>query len=737
MRGLLDYRLYGAAARAELDAYYTKAERGRAETAGRFDAAAAARGAAAFDPLKKKAFVYDYAAENCEVAVFRSFPFYFEVNAARPRTAWYGGIGLYGFNTCGVDFSPVWELGARYPKLLRLNHFTDFDHRVPGYDRLLRAGLRGIYESAEALNRSETDAGRRQFRETVMRGCLALKRIAERMAGRARALAAEEPDDACRENLLRIASAAAHAPWEPPQTFYEALNTIFFFRETLGSLEGVGLSSFGQLDRMLGPYYERDLADGRITAAGAYDLLAFFLDYTDVRFLGGAQAGLETSTTVMIGGQDETGRPVFNAVTEMILRAYRENGLVNPKLNARVCAASPRAYLLSLARAVSGGGNYLAVENDEANIRILMNSGVSEEDARLYVGCGCQEIVAQGTQSHARAYAYVNLVQIFLDTLYGSASQCEGEGGLERLYAAFLENVTALLRACRDTFAPYDERQFEINPEPLLSATAADCLRAGLDVTQGGARYSHKTFSLAGFGTLCDCFLSLRRFVYEEKAMTLSELCALCAGDFATNRAVQAELRGSRFRYGNDDAEAASFAERLAGALAGAASGMTACVRAGKPVRYGTSLFLYDLFRTFGAVTGATPDGRGRGEPFSRGFGPSDLSDAPLTAAARAAAGVKADRFTDTAVFDMALPAAERGLPDEALADFIAACARLRIPVAQLSVTNRALLEEEYERPGTHRGLTVRVCGYSAPFGLLSREKQRELIGRRQRKTGV
>ncbi len=64
------------------------------------------------------------------------------------------------------------------------------------------------------------------------------------------------------------------------------------------------------------------------------------------------------------------------------------------------------------------------------------------------------------------------------------------------------------------------------------------------------------------------------------------------------------------------------------------------------------------------------------------------------------------------------------------------AAARLRIPVVQLSAANRALLEEAYERPGTHRGLTVRVCGYSAPFGLLSREKQQELIGRRQRKTG-
>lgn len=736
MSGLLNYRPYGAEARAELDAYYTLAERDRAETAARFAAEASACGAAAFGPLKKKIFVYDYAAEHCEVAVFRSFPFYFEVNAARPRTVWYGGIGLYGFDTCGVDFSPLWEFGARHQTLLRFNHFTDFDHRVPGYDRLLRAGLRGIYESAGELNQNETDAGRKAFRETVMRGCLALKRIAGRMAGRAQALAAEESDGACRENLLRIAVTAARVPWEPPQTFYEALNTIFFFRETVGSLEGVGLSSFGQLDRMLGPYYERDLAEGRMTAAEAYDLLAFFLDYTDVRFLRGDQAGLETSTTVMIGGQDETGRPVFNAVTEMILRAYRENGLVNPKLNARVCAASPRTYLLSLARAVGGGGNYLAVENDEANIRILMNSGVSEEDARLYVGCGCQEIVAQGTQSHARAYAYVNLVQIFLDTLYGSAAQCKGEGGMERLYAAFLENVTALLRACRDTFAPYDERQFEINPEPLLSATTDDCLQSGLDVTQGGARYCHKTFSLAGFGTLCDCFLSLRRFVYEEKKLSLSELCELCAGDFAAGRAIQAQLRGSRFRYGGDDAEAASFAERLAGALAGTASGMTACVRAGKPVRYGTSLFLYDFFRTFGATTDATPDGRGRGEPFSRGFGPSDLSDAPLTAAARAAAAVKADRFTDTAVFDAVLPATERGLPDEALADLIAACARLRIPVVQLSAANRALLEEEYERPGTHRGLTVRVCGYSAPFGLLSREKQQELIGRRQRKTG-
>jgi pyruvate-formate lyase len=67
----------------------------------------------------------------------------------------------------------------------------------------------------------------------------------------------------------------------------------------------------------------------------------------------------------MIGGCDPDGNPVYNDVTDMILDAYTDNKLINPKLNARASVRSPRKYIERLAALAMTGNNNLVVENDD------------------------------------------------------------------------------------------------------------------------------------------------------------------------------------------------------------------------------------------------------------------------------------------------------------------------------------------------------------------------------------
>lgn len=77
-----------------------------------------------------------------------------------------------------------------------------------------------------------------------------------------------------RSNLKLIAESAKRCPWEPPKTFYEGLNTIWFIREILGYIDGVSIYAMGRCDAWLYDLYKADISAGRLTVAQARDLVA-------------------------------------------------------------------------------------------------------------------------------------------------------------------------------------------------------------------------------------------------------------------------------------------------------------------------------------------------------------------------------------------------------------------------------------------------------------------------------
>jgi formate C-acetyltransferase len=241
-------------------------------------------------------------------------------------------------------------------------------------------------------------------------------------------------------------------------------------------------------------------------------------------------------------------------------------------------------------------------------------------------------------------------------------------------------------------------------------------------MTDGGARYNHKTFSLVGFGTVCDSLLALRR---AYAAGTQQTLLDAVAQNFEGCEPLRRSLQTGPDRFGHS-AQADEFAAQLADALAQVSRGISSALG----MEWGTSLFTYYCFHGFGARTQATPDGRKAGQPLSR---QSNMADIPaLTTAALSMAAITGAPFNDVHMFDIPLPHsvadADTTLP--ALADFIRTCVALKLPVLQTNVADPATMREERQNPGTHPGLVVRVCGFSAPFAGLSPEMQDEIIAR-------
>ena len=256
----------------------------------------------------------------------------------------------------------------------------------------------------------------------------------------------------------------------------------------------------------------------------------------------------------------------------------------------------------------------------------------------------------------------------------------------------------------------------------MFSCFTADCIRDGRDNADGGARYNNKTFSLVGFGTLCDSLLSLRR-AYKEG--TQEALFEAIHNDFEGNERLRRELWASEDRFGHSE-EADEFAAWLANELAEVSRGILNA----QGIEWRTSLFTYYQFMNFGSATGATPDGRKAHEGFSRQMNMAKIPD--LTTAALSMSRLTRADFNDVGMFDFTLPFTVSGgdKAKQAFADFIRTCIALKLPVVQPNIADVQTMREEHEKKGTHPDLVVRVCGYSAIFGQLNEGTQEEIISR-------
>ncbi|MGD2174313.1 MAG: pyruvate formate lyase family protein [Candidatus Brocadiaceae bacterium] len=733
----------------ELDSFYSTYPTDMSEVEAEMDRVSAEH--PEWGPCRRKAIIYETAAEMCPVKVFRHFPFFYELDTGLTRYRWgshrhdIGGIGAWMMRQPEQRELEQWAAERLQPaRGLGLSHgppVLDFDHHCVGYDNVLEVGLEGIIQQAEQRLKRRVDEKGRDFLEAVIIGNQALIRIAERFAEQAEAMAAHEPEPHVRRRLQRIAGTARRVPARPAETFYEALCTILFMRHVLGGLEGIGESIYGHLDRMLGPYLEHDLDEGRATMDEAEDLLRAFLAMTDVKF-NIREESRETSTTVVIGGCDRDGTPVFNDVTRMVLRAYRDLGLVHPKLHGRLSPEHHPEYFALLAEMVAAGNNVLAIFNDDVIIDANVRMGKAVEDARLYVGGGCQENVLQNTEINSRASIYLNLAHVLLMgfsperwSAYAEPAGIElesyaGAESFEEVRGRFLANLGTVVDQHIDQRNATEKEGWWYNPCPAHSSTMDDCIEDARDMMDGGTRYAGASVSLIGVGTVVDSLQAVKHLVFDAQRLTLGELADALEADFEEQEVLRQYALNRIPKYGQEDEAMREFTAGVFADLARATSGRPN-TRGGL---YEASLFVYRAFMGMGRKTGATPDGRLAGEPLSPGMSPSPLAyhgdGATIGGVLAALDPLDLRDYPVVAVLDVKLPWADAGLQPEVAEAVMQRFLQVGGSVLQLNVVDPAVLRDARDHPERHRDLVVRVSGYSARFTTLPEHIQDEIMER-------
>jgi formate C-acetyltransferase len=217
--------------------------------------------------------------------------------------------------------------------------------------------------------------------------------------------AAEESDPARRAELREIARIVGKVPWEPAETFPEALQALWFTHMLLMAAEsypGPGVSP-GRVDQYLLPYYEADLASGRLTREQAKEWLeCWWIKHNyayDYQGWIGTNQGINSSfgQLITLAGMKSDGSDASNDLTFLMIEVIEEINLLEPKPNIRIHERTPDRLLERIVEVIAHAqGSPFLVNFDEASMAGLRWQGLPEGLLWDYAPVGCLENTLQG-----------------------------------------------------------------------------------------------------------------------------------------------------------------------------------------------------------------------------------------------------------------------------------------------------------------------------------------------------
>ena len=280
-------------------------------------------------------------------------------------------------------------------------------HLAVDYDKLLKVGLKGIREEAQAgkdkLNLAEfSDLKKVYFYDAVLILIDACINFAHRYATLAEEMAVKETDATRKQELMELAHVCRRVPEYPAESFHEAVQSVWFLHLIL-QIESSGHSlSFGRFDQFMYPYFEQDLKTGKITEERALELLenlwlkTFTINKIRSESHTKFSAGSPLYQNVCIGGQKTDGSDAVNDLSFMVLKSVAQLKLTQPNLSVRYHKGVSDVFMKECIEVIKLGFGMPSFNSDEIIIDQFINKGVSREDAMNYSSIGCIEVSIPG-----------------------------------------------------------------------------------------------------------------------------------------------------------------------------------------------------------------------------------------------------------------------------------------------------------------------------------------------------
>ena len=267
--------------------------------------------------------------------------------------------------------------------------------------------------------------------------------------------------------------------------------------------------------------------------------------------------------------------------------------------------------------------------------------------------------------------------------------------------------------------------------EPFGSLMIGDCLQRERDMFQGGAELgTHWSFYAYGLGTLADSLAAVKQAVYTDHLLSIEALAEALHENFRGEEALRQTLSARMPHYGNDTDVAdleGKYVLRVFDDL------VLSYNRPDCPEKYVSTLFGYFFHIYHGEITGATPNGRLRGEPFSDSMGPSQGKDVSGPTKLLNSA-LKQDFSTITGGYALNVKINREHAQGARGRAMLTGLVRTYFDQggAQLQIVflDNEILRKAQKEPEKYANVVVRIGGYCEYFVNLDRTLQNEIIER-------
>lgn len=635
-------------------------------------------------------------------------------------------------------------------------------HLAVNYKRLLSDGLKGYEkrtrECQAALDLTDPDSiDKNVFYNAVLIVIEAVRAFALRYSTLIEELAAKEADAGRKKELLEIGRICGKVPYEPAESFREAVQSVWFIQLIL-QIESNGHSlSYGRFDQYMYSYYMNDIKEGKITREEALELLTCLwiktLTINKVRSQAHtlSSAGSPMYQNVTIGGQTADKKDAVNELSFLVLQSVAQTRLTQPNLTVRYHANLDQHFFDECIEVMKLGFGMPALNNDEIIIPSFMGWGVKEEDAYNYSAIGCVETAVPGKWGYrCTGMSYINFPRLLLCVMNNGVDLTSGKRftkgygyfrdmeTYEDLMAAWDKTLREMTRYSVIVENAIDKASERDVPDILCSALTDDCIGRGKTIKEGGAVYDFISGLQVGIANMADSLAAIKKLVYEEKKLTREQLWNAILDDFQSpgNKKIQEMLINDAPKYGNDeDAADLLVVEAYDTYLDEIAKYPSTRYRRGPigGIRYaGTSSISANVGQGMGTM--ATPDGRNAYEPLAEGCSPAHNADkSGPTAVFKSISKLRTEKITGGVLLNqkmtpqMLSKEENKQKLEMLLRTFFN---RLHGYHVQYNIVSRETLLDAQEHPEKHKDLIVRVAGYSAFFNVLSRKTQDDIIER-------
>jgi len=660
-------------------------------------------------------------------------------------------------------------------------------HLVPGHERALEIGWKGIYDDLQSrydgLDRRERKGPRGAQLRAMMISATMPRDLAARYAGLCRDLAEKEANPARRGELDQMARTLDRVPWEPPRTFWEALQALWLTHMLIMSDEnypGPGVS-FGRIDQYLLPYWRHSIAQGMDRDLGREILKCFWM-HCNTAYDALIRAGHQGITSgfgqlITLSGLGPGGRDMTNELTYEILEVIDEmTPILEPKPNVRLHRETPEELLDRVVDMVSASqGAPFLLNFDERSMAGMMREAreagltdlIHEGNVHDYAPVGCLENTMVGNDRSGTVDNNLNLlkaVELALtggkdlhpveDPVTGKKSKITQDGPAtgdaakfrrwEDFWRAYAEQTRYIVRRCVDLYEASESIRARFFPTPYLSCLVKGCAEKGLDVTRGGAEISLVTMEGVTFASTVDSLLAVKHLVFEEKACTMEELIEALRANWEGHETLQARAKYKAPKYGRDD----DGADEMARAVMDLWAGETWKYRTkstGRQFRPG--MLSWNYWVVAGYILPASPDGRPKGQFLSNAICPSNGADihgptSNTNSVGKVLGGMAADGEGDWGGYLNNLPngASHTITFNPAILGDSEHKAKFKAflrgytanggTALQINMLDPDMLRDAQKHPQDYRHLLVRITGYNAYFTAIGKELQDEVIAR-------